>query len=89
MLLYLRGLGVDYRAARARLEAVRTFPFSSAKKRMSTLLRGGGGGGAARVGSQGRLHTKGAPEAILDCCWWYLAADGSAQVLQLALCMFR
>ena len=49
MLLYLRGLGVDYRAARARLEAVRTFPFSSAKKRMSTLLRG------RRRGSEGGI----------------------------------
>ena len=74
MILYLLALGKDYRAERARVEKVRTFPFTSAKKRMSTVLRTSSGE------APGRLYTKGSPEALLDTCGWYMADDGSAQV---------
>ena len=57
LLAYLRFVGVDYRAQRSAASVVRTFAFSSAKKRMSTLVRCPGGGG--------RLLVKGAPEALL------------------------
>jgi magnesium-transporting ATPase (P-type) len=74
MLLYLRALGIDYRVERTRVEKVRTFPFTSAKKRMSTVLRASSGN------ALGRLYTKGSPETLLDTCGWYMAEDGSAQV---------
>ena len=75
LLIFLRRLGVDYRARRAALDVVKTFPFSSAQKRMSTLVRGPGGGSA------GLLYTKGASEIIADVCASYLAHDGSTQAI--------
>ena len=71
-------------------QVVRSFPFSSAKKRMSTLVRTGGG--------EARLYTKvpnaspwsqhlltdrrgqGASEIIAGMCKSYMAKDGSTQV---------
>ena len=73
MLAFIRGLGIDYRAERARVVLARVFPFSSAKKRMSTLLR--------RGANDGRLHCKGASEIVAAACDWYLAPDGSRQPL--------
>ena len=49
----------------------RAFPFSSAKKRMSTLIQLPTGAG--------RLYLKGASEIITDLCSIYLAKDGSTQ----------
>ena len=72
MLIFLRTLGVDYVAQRARLDTARTFPFSSAKKRMSTLVR--------TSGNEGRLYLKGASEIVTDLCSSYMAKDGSTQV---------
>ena len=74
MLLFLRTLGVDYVEQRARLDTVRSFPFSSAKKRMSTLVR------AAPGGNEGRLYLKGASEIVTGMCSSYMAKDGSMQV---------
>ena len=56
----------------------RQFPFSSDRKRMSTLVesRGGGDGGAAMA----RLHLKGAAELVLDLCTARALPDGSVQV---------
>ena len=73
LLAYLRFVGVDYRAQRSAASVVRTFAFSSAKKRMSTLVRCPGGGG--------RLLVKGAPEALLDASRTYVAHDGSELLL--------
>jgi magnesium-transporting ATPase (P-type) len=72
MLIFLRTLGVDYVAQRGRLDIARTFPFSSAKKRMSTLVR--------TSGNEGILYIKGASEIITELCQSYLANDGSTQV---------
>jgi magnesium-transporting ATPase (P-type) len=73
MLAFIRAVGADYRAERTRANVARTFPFSSLKKRMSTLLR--------RSGNDGRLHCKGASEVIAEGCDSYLASDGSRQPL--------
>jgi len=72
MLVFLRGLGADYRAERGRVDVARSFPFSSAKKRMSTLVR---------LPTGGRLYTKGASELVAALCSSYLAKDGSRQPL--------
>ncbi len=71
MLIFLRKLGKDYRALRNSLDVVKTFPFSSAKKRMSTLVRSSG--------NEGHLYTKGASEIIAEMCHSYLANDGTTQ----------
>jgi P-type Ca2+ transporter type 2C len=73
MLAFIRAVGADYRAERTQANVARTFPFSSLKKRMSTLLR--------RSGNDGRLHCKGASEVIAEGCDSYLASDGSRQPL--------
>lgn len=73
MLIFLRRLGVDYRAQRAALDVVKTFPFSSTQKRMSTLVR--------TNGNEGYLYTKGASEIIAETCTFYLAHDGSRQAI--------
>jgi P-type Ca2+ transporter type 2C len=72
MLIFLRTLGVDYVEQRGRLDTARTFPFSSAKKRMSTLVR--------TSGNEGVLYLKGASEIITELCQSYMAKDGSTQV---------
>jgi Ca2+-transporting ATPase len=72
MLMFLRALGVDYVAQRGRLDAARTFLFSSEKKRMSTLVQTGG--------NEGVLYIKGASEIVAGLCQTYLANDGSTQV---------
>ncbi len=79
MLVFLRGLGFDYRAERAKTDVARSFPFSSAKKRMSTLVRNPAGG------TSGRLYTKGASEIVAATCSSYLAKDGSRQELDAAM----
>ena len=73
MLIFLRKLGTDYRALRTSLDVVKTFPFSSAKKRMSTLVRSSG--------NEGHLYTKGASEIIAEMCNSYLANDGTTQTI--------
>ena len=73
MLIFLRKLGVDYRELRNSLDKVKTFPFSSAKKRMSTLVRSSG--------NEGHLYTKGASEIIAEMCNSYLANDGTTQTI--------
>eukprot|EP00291_Cryptomonas_curvata_P007377 CAMPEP_0172195970 /NCGR_PEP_ID=MMETSP1050-20130122/26527_1 /TAXON_ID=233186 /ORGANISM="Cryptomonas curvata, Strain CCAP979/52" /LENGTH=714 /DNA_ID=CAMNT_0012872139 /DNA_START=41 /DNA_END=2181 /DNA_ORIENTATION=+ len=75
MLIFLRTLGCDYQAERARVDVARTFPFSSAKKRMSTLVR------TAGAANEGRLYTKGASEIVTGMCASYMAKDGSTQAM--------
>mmetsp|Transcript_58777 Transcript_58777/g.120242 ORF Transcript_58777/g.120242 Transcript_58777/m.120242 type:complete len:1033 (-) Transcript_58777:399-3497(-) len=67
MLLFLKELGGDYKEIRNSTQIVRSYPFSSAKKRMSTLIR---------TSVAGRLYTKGASEIILELCTSYIASDG-------------
>jgi Ca2+-transporting ATPase len=75
MLTMLSKLGCDYAAERKRLEVVRAFPFSSTKKRMSTLVVDGG---------RTVMHTKGASEVVLETCSQQLCADGSSRPLDEA-----
>mmetsp|Transcript_17025 Transcript_17025/g.41167 ORF Transcript_17025/g.41167 Transcript_17025/m.41167 type:complete len:1074 (+) Transcript_17025:256-3477(+) len=66
MIVFLQELGGDYKALREEASIARTFPFSSAKKRMSTLVRTAAGG---------CLYTKGASEIIVDICTSYVDND--------------
>ena len=50
------------------------FPFSSKRKRMSTIIKGGEGDGFEK-----RLLIKGASEIVKACCSHYLDADGNRQ----------
>jgi len=66
MLMLLKELGGDYKSIRESANIARSFPFSSAKKRMSTLVR---------TEVAGRLYTKGASEIIVDICSQYIGDD--------------
>ena len=57
------------------------FPFSSAKKRASILVSHAKGSKGAGKGGGFRFLTKGAAEAILDCCSHALGQDGEATPL--------
>lgn len=73
MLVLADKLGYQYEAVRESSKVVRLFPFSSAKKRMSTLIE---------ISQGGRLHVKGASEVILDLCNGALDQKGEVQTLQ-------
>ena len=79
LLQLVESLGVSYAEVReaAAPRVMRQFPFSSDRKRMSTVVetRGGDGGAAAA-----RLHLKGAAELVLDLCATRVQQDGSVQV---------
>eukprot|EP01119_Soliformovum_irregulare_P015116 TRINITY_DN420_c0_g1_i1.p1 TRINITY_DN420_c0_g1~~TRINITY_DN420_c0_g1_i1.p1 ORF type:complete len:706 (-),score=251.71 TRINITY_DN420_c0_g1_i1:81-2198(-) len=62
-------LGSSYEDIRKDAQIVRAYPFSSKKKRMSTLIKSDSGY---------RLYTKGASEVVLDLCTEVLDADGDA-----------
>jgi Ca2+-transporting ATPase len=68
LLRWLRENGIDYRPMRANDAPLLQIPFSSERKRMTTVVR-----------RDGRLVTlvKGAPEAVLKSSTYYLAADCS------------
>jgi calcium-translocating P-type ATPase len=70
MLVLADKLGFQYDIVRDTSKIVRLFPFSSAKKRMSTLVEASQGG---------RLHVKGASEVILDLCTGVLDQKGEVQ----------
>jgi len=76
MLKFLVEQGYDYMNIRETAEVVQVFPFSSKRKRMSTVVRGANSGLI--------LHTKGASEIILDLCTHYLDAQGNKVVLTQA-----
>jgi len=73
MLVLAEKLGFQYEAVRESSKVVKLFPFSSAKKRMSTLVE---------ISRGGRLHVKGASEVILDLCNGVLDQKGEVQTLQ-------
>ena len=70
MLVMLSRFGRNYKEERKRMQVVRAYPFSSTKKRMSTLVRDGSG--------RTVMHTKGASEVVLETCSTLLGPDGSA-----------
>jgi len=67
LLFFLRTLGLDYRSIRDKYPVVRSYPFSSLKKRMSTIVQNG---------EKKRLFTKGASEVMLQICDKYVDHDG-------------
>eukprot|EP00002_Diphylleia_rotans_P008168 TRINITY_DN1790_c0_g2_i3.p1 TRINITY_DN1790_c0_g2~~TRINITY_DN1790_c0_g2_i3.p1 ORF type:complete len:1013 (-),score=226.89 TRINITY_DN1790_c0_g2_i3:998-4036(-) len=69
MIKFLIEEGCDYMAMRQQAQVVRVFPFSSKRKRMSTVVR---------VGETNmQIFTKGASEIILGRCAYYLDAQGT------------
>ena len=55
-------LTADYKELRTSKDVIRSWPFSSQRKRMGTLVANGLGNGA------GVYHVKGAPEIVLGLC---------------------
>jgi len=75
LLVYSRLLGVDYDEVRKDSVIEKLYPFSSSKKRMSTLIKTDDGH---------RLYVKGAAEVVLDFCDQYLTKDGEVKALDKA-----
>eukprot|EP00002_Diphylleia_rotans_P002961 TRINITY_DN1196_c0_g1_i1.p1 TRINITY_DN1196_c0_g1~~TRINITY_DN1196_c0_g1_i1.p1 ORF type:complete len:1056 (+),score=254.28 TRINITY_DN1196_c0_g1_i1:49-3216(+) len=69
MLKFLIEEGYNITRLREEAEVVQVFPFSSKRKRMSTVVR--------QSGSQLVLYTKGASEIILDLCTHYMDLQGN------------
>jgi len=72
LLMHLQLCGRDYHATREKnaSEVYQTFPFASARKRMSTLMWKDHENGILR------MHIKGAPEIIMGRSLYYLEDDG-------------
>eukprot|EP01096_Ripella_sp_DP13-Kostka_P006752 TRINITY_DN243_c1_g1_i4.p1 TRINITY_DN243_c1_g1~~TRINITY_DN243_c1_g1_i4.p1 ORF type:complete len:1139 (+),score=611.29 TRINITY_DN243_c1_g1_i4:107-3418(+) len=78
LLVYLKRIGEDYRILRKHgPPIVKQFPFSSARKRMSTVVRTEGGGF--------RLYCNGASEIVLARCNSFLNPEGYSFPLDLSL----
>jgi len=75
LLMHLQLCGRDYRATREKnaSEVYQTFPFASARKRMSTLMWKNREEGILR------MHIKGAPEIIMGRSLYYLEDDGKGE----------
>jgi Ca2+-transporting ATPase len=76
LLLLLQSLGCQYRELRDKVPIIKSFPFSSTKKRMSTIVQVDDGEGVKR-----RIYTKGASEVVLQLCSTYMDQDGSIKQL--------
>eukprot|EP01116_Phalansterium_solitarium_P002733 TRINITY_DN1294_c0_g1_i1.p1 TRINITY_DN1294_c0_g1~~TRINITY_DN1294_c0_g1_i1.p1 ORF type:complete len:714 (+),score=318.74 TRINITY_DN1294_c0_g1_i1:185-2326(+) len=83
LLVFASELGCDYKQLRKTTTAYKSIPFSSARKRMSTIVptkpstsSGSSGGGAYR------LYCKGASELVLQLCSKVMDASGNQAVLQ-------
>ncbi|EIE20267.1 calcium-translocating P-type ATPase [Coccomyxa subellipsoidea C-169] len=72
-------LGADYHLAREEGQVLRAFPFSSERKRMSTLTTQPGASTSGALCA--RLFTKGAAEILLDHCSTRVAEDSSVTYL--------
>ena len=68
LLIWARKKGFDYKEARKTADIIDTIPFSSERKRMSTVVQNG---------KNTIEYTKGASEIVLDLCDRYVASDGS------------
>ena len=79
LLQLVESLGVSYAQVREACapRVTSQVPFSSDRKRMSTLVESRGGDGGAATA---RLHLKGAAELVLDLCTTRTLPDGSVQV---------
>ncbi|KAK9845411.1 hypothetical protein WJX81_005835 [Elliptochloris bilobata] len=81
LLTLAAGLGANYAAARARHQQAAVAPFSSERKRMSTLAVPGEPSGNGASGA--RLYCKGAAEIVLRLCTRRLLPDGRAAELPI------
>ncbi|BDA45515.1 Plasma membrane calcium-transporting ATPase 1 [Coccomyxa sp. Obi] len=72
-------LGADYQVARQESQVLRAFPFSSERKRMSTLTCQPNASTSGALCA--RLFTKGAAEIVLDQCAMRVAEDSSVTYL--------
>jgi len=81
LLMHLQLCGRDYRETREKNAAnvYQTFPFASARKRMSTLMWKNREEGILR------MHIKGAPEIIMGRSLYYLEDDGHGEPVVKAL----
>jgi len=81
LLMHLQLCGRDYRATREKNagDVYQTFPFASARKRMSTLMWKNREEGILR------MHIKGAPEIIMGRSLYYLQDDGKGEPVIKAL----
>ncbi|KAK9802895.1 hypothetical protein WJX73_002795 [Symbiochloris irregularis] len=76
------GLGGDMSLLTQQDHVLKTFPFSSERKRMSTLVAIPKGDGKTNgASSRVRVYTKGAAEIILSCCTSQMASYGSVTQL--------
>eukprot|EP01087_Luapelamoeba_hula_P022590 TRINITY_DN813_c0_g1_i1.p2 TRINITY_DN813_c0_g1~~TRINITY_DN813_c0_g1_i1.p2 ORF type:complete len:988 (-),score=216.19 TRINITY_DN813_c0_g1_i1:69-3032(-) len=73
LLNFGKELGCEYKKVRDATEIVQLYPFSSARKRMSTLVAG------EKKGN--RLYSKGASEIVLSRCTNVMDAEGKTQAL--------
>jgi len=73
LLVLSNKLGVPYEKVRKDTEVVKIFPFSSKKKKMSTIVKDERG--------DLNLYCKGASEVVLDLCTKVFAKDGTEQPL--------
>ena len=81
LLMHLQLCGRDYRETREKnaSEVYQTFPFASARKRMSTLMWKDHDAGILR------MHIKGAPEIIMGRSLYYLEDKGEGEPVVKAL----
>jgi len=77
LLLFVRSLGCDYRDLRDQVPLIKAYPFSSAKKRMSSIVQVEDSAEKSRR----RLYSKGASETMLQLCSSYMDQDGSIKTL--------
>eukprot|EP00123_Amoebidium_parasiticum_P012647 comp21496_c0_seq1/m.29799 comp21496_c0_seq1/g.29799 ORF comp21496_c0_seq1/g.29799 comp21496_c0_seq1/m.29799 type:complete len:976 (-) comp21496_c0_seq1:248-3175(-) len=76
LLTFTRALGGNYKETRKTVDTVMVYPFSSKRKRMSTIVRTKNGL---------RLYVKGASEIVLGLCNRQLLADGSVTELTASM----
>ena len=73
LLEFITRCGIDVEEQRIKYPSSMKFPFSSTRKRMSTIIELEGG--------QRRLVCKGASELVLQACYDYHSKSGSVQPL--------
>jgi len=76
LLYFLLLLGFDYRELRENTTVIKAYPFSSLKKRMSTIVQI-----VQHDVIKRRMYTKGASEVILQMCTSYMDEDGSIKAI--------
>lgn len=64
---------------------IKSWPFDSAKKRMSILVKGSGKDGMCGEDGQDNFYLKGAGEQVLALCSSYMTSDGSAKTIDEAM----